>query len=63
MKMKMYTHIICRSSDIPSAERRELTPPNWSLYLNNVKYRGDNPNWNQTIKLNVNQHHNALKTQ
>ena len=61
----MFTHIIgkCPVSGVQTIERRELVAPNWKEYCDNVKFRRDNPNWNQTIKQNVNQRHNALKTQ
>lgn len=62
-KMYAYVNGICPACGVKVIQMRPMTIPNWSLYLDNVKYRRDNPDWNQTIKSNVNQRHNALKTQ
>ena len=67
--MKIYTYIIgrCPVTGVQTVERRELTSIakkfDMRQYLADMRYRQGNPNWNQTIKLNVNQRHNALKTQ
>jgi hypothetical protein len=53
----------CPVSGVPTIERREMTMPDWGLYMDNVHYRREKAKDNKTITETVNQRHNALKTQ
>jgi hypothetical protein len=62
---KMFTLVFgrCPISGVETIECRELSAPDWSLYVDNMNFRRKKNNNNKTITQVVNRCQNALKTQ